>query len=60
MNDEKIKLIDTIVKGGVSVILSIGLLAILGAHVYIQFEQIKVMARQTAALEEIARTYAGR
>lgn len=59
----KIELIEAIVKGGVSVILSIGLLVLFGLNAYIMHEQTEIMrqnmARQTRALEEISKIYSG-
>ena len=60
---DKIQLIEAIVKGGVAVILSIGLLVLFGINAYLQTRQLELMEeqqrRQTEALEDIARTYAG-
>ena len=62
--DAKVRLIEAIVKGGVSVILSIGLLGILGVNTYLTSRQIDLLeewqSRQTQALEQIARTYSGK
>lgn len=63
MDDRQIRLIDAIVKGGVSVILSVGLLALFGVNSYMQIQQLDIMRtnmeRQTKALEQIAKTYSG-
>lgn len=63
-NDGKIDLIREIVKGGVSVILAVGLIAFLCFQSYIQYQQLDTLRenaeRQTVALEMISRTYVGK
>lgn len=67
MNTEIIK---EIVKGGVAVILSTGVVGVLGFNAWILYNQTELlkinlqqqevlMERQTIALEEISRTYSG-
>lgn len=64
VNDDTIKFLDSIVKGGVAIILSIGLLVLFGVNAYIQMQQLDIMRanldRQTRALEDIARIYSGK
>jgi len=61
--DAKIELVEAIVKGGVSVILSVGLLVLFGLNAWIMKEQTEIMrqnmVRQTMALEQISRIYSG-
>ena len=57
------KLVEAIVKGGVAVILSVGMIVILYAVVKDDAEQDRFlrdqMERQTDALEELVRIYSG-
>ncbi len=60
----KIELVREIVKGRVSVILAVGIIAFLCFQSYIQYQQLDTLRanaeRQTIALEMISRTYAGK